>query len=290
MVWAGRQSPDADHERIAARAVRTCRVDAAGASMTPMDAKALVAVLALAAFWTAEHLLPATVAGRARAGHDLLNLALGALNVVSGVALAVFVLPQPGRGGGLMGVLGSIGPGATVVALVLFDLWMYAWHRANHAIPFLWRFHRAHHSDTALDSTSAVRFHPGEGALSVLARLPVAWALGMGIEHLVLYESILFPVVVFHHSNVGLPVRLERVLRMLIVTPPIHRVHHSPLRIETDSNFGSVLTVWDRLARSLRAPSHAVPRFGLDQLADRSWHSPVGLLSTPFRWAGGRVG
>lgn len=251
--------------------------------MIPAAAKSIAAAVALGACWALERAAPATRAGRAGIGHDLRNLGLGALNVGLGLVLAAFVLPGPSGAGGLSGALGLVGVEATVVALVLFDLWMYAWHRANHLLPFLWRFHRLHHSDPSLDSTSAVRFHPGEAAISAVARVPVAWVLGMSGAQLALYEAILLPVIVFHHSNVRLPAGIDRAARVLVVTPRLHRVHHSPVREETDSNYGSVLTVWDRVARSFRRPAPREPRFGLDGLSDASWQSLGGMLATPFR-------
>lgn len=254
--------------------------------MIPASAKSIAAAIALAVCWAGERAAPGTRAGRADVRHDLRNLGLGALNVGLGLVLAAFVLPSPRGTGGLVGALGLVGTEATVVALVLFDLWMYAWHRANHRVPFLWRFHRVHHSDPALDSTSAVRFHPGEAVLSAVARVPVAWALGMTVAHLALYEAILLPVIIFHHGNIRLPAGIDRMARILVVTPRLHRVHHSPLRPETDSNYGSVLTVWDRVARSFQPPTSNEPRFGLDGLTAPSWQSLGGLLTTPFRHHG----
>jgi sterol desaturase/sphingolipid hydroxylase (fatty acid hydroxylase superfamily) len=141
---------------------------------------------------------------------------------------------------------------AVGVALVALDGWMYVWHRANHALPWLWRFHRLHHGDRAMDATTTVRFHPVEIAISTLLRLAVLPILGLRIEHLLIYEVILFPVILFHHSNIRFPEKADRLMRAVLVTPAMHRVHHSQRQIETDSNYGSVLSIWDRLGRSFR--------------------------------------
>ncbi len=160
------------------------------------------------------------------------------------------------------------------MALVLFDFWMYVWHRANHAVPLLWRFHRLHHGDSELDATTGLRFHPGEILLSGIARMLVVPLLGMSVWDLVLYESILLPVVVFHHSNVRLPRFLDYGLLALIVTPAMHRVHHSRWRPETDSNYASILPCWDVLLGTfrLRSDAHTI-RPGLETWAEPAWQT-----------------
>src|SRR5215813_5385924 len=118
-------------------------------------------------------------------------------------------------------------------AILLFDAWMYLWHRANHQLDFLWRFHRVHHSDPEMDVTTAIRFHAGEILISSALRLAVIPLLGITNRQLLVYEMLLLPVILFHHSNVLIPERLDAILRLVIVTPAIHRVHHSRLRAET---------------------------------------------------------
>jgi sterol desaturase/sphingolipid hydroxylase (fatty acid hydroxylase superfamily) len=139
---------------------------------------------------------------------------------------------------------------ALAIDLVLLDLWAYAWHRANHKWPWLWRFHRVHHLDEFLDATSAVRFHPGEVLISALARAPLIIAADISIASILLYDGLLLAAALFHHSNVRLPAALERALRPLIVTPSHHWVHHHAVRADTDSNYGALLTLWDWLFRS----------------------------------------
>ncbi len=178
----------------------------------------------------------------------------------------------------------ALPPWARVLgAIVLLDAWLYWWHRLNHRVPFLWRFHRVHHSDARMDVTTASRFHLGEVVLSHALRIPVILLLGARAWEMVLYETLLFAVVQFHHANIGLPEWLDRPLRCLVVTPAIHKVHHSRLRPETDSNYSSLCSVWDRLFRSLRLRAH--PReiqFGLEAFDAPPHQTVPGLLKTPL--------
>ncbi len=170
-----------------------------------------------------------------------------------------------------------------VISLLVFDFWTYWWHRFNHRIPFLWRFHRMHHSDPEMDVTTANRFHVGEIAMSSLLRVPLILMLGAPLWHLALYEALMFPIVQFHHANVGVPAWLDRALRIVIVTPAMHKVHHSRWQPETDSNYTSMLSLWDRLFGSfrLREDLRAI-RFGLDGFDADDRQSLPGLLATPL--------
>ena len=131
--------------------------------------------------------------------------------------------------------------------LLVLDLWIYLWHRANHRVPFLWRFHGVHHLDRFLDTTTAGRFHFGEVALSALVRTAPIILLGMTVESVVAFEALVLAAALFHHSNVRLPAQVERALSWLVVTPSIHWVHHHAVRRDTDSNYATVLSVWDHL-------------------------------------------
>lgn len=169
-----------------------------------------------------------------------------------------------------------------VVGFVVFDLWMYLWHRANHSIRWLWRFHRVHHSDPAMDVTTALRFHLGEMILSTLLRLAVIPLLGITLGDLVLYELILQPVIYFHHSNVALPEGWDRVMRGVAVSPNMHRVHHSDTPMETNSNYASIFSFWDRLGCTYRRRDVRTIGYGLKEFRQPQWHTLVGLLRTPL--------
>lgn len=169
-----------------------------------------------------------------------------------------------------------------IIAILLFDAWTYYWHRINHRIPFLWRFHRVHHSDPHMDVTTANRFHTGEIVMSSVLRIPLIILLGASIEQLALYELLMFAVVQFHHANISVSAKWDRILRLFIVTPYMHKVHHSRWQPETDSNYASLLSIWDRIFRSFRMNEKPESlRLGLDEFDAPSDQTFPGLLKTP---------
>ena len=137
------------------------------------------------------------------------------------------------------------------VGFLLMDLSFYYWHLANHKVPLLWRFHNVHHIDGDLDVSTAFRFHFGEVAMSAGFRIIQILLLGVSGWTYAIYEVVFQANTMFHHSNVRLPIRLERVLNKVLVTPRMHGVHHSQVEGETNSNFSTVFSCWDRLHRSL---------------------------------------
>lgn len=148
---------------------------------------------------------------------------------------------------GLFNLAGLEGAANMVASVVAMDLVFYGVHRANHAVPVLWRFHRAHHSDLDLDVTTAFRFHPGEVLVSALIKLPVIWALGVSPLGLVSFEIGLLAAAQFQHSNLRVPEPYETIVRRILVTPNMHRIHHSTVRGEHNSNFSTIFSIWDRL-------------------------------------------
>lgn len=183
---------------------------------------------------------------------------------------------------GLLNLLALSNPIRIMLALILLDGWMYVWHRANHLVPLLWRFHRMHHSDRNMDVTTATRFHFGEQVLSSLLRLGLIPLLGIQVWNLVVYDTVVLCVIMFHHADISLS-RWDRWLRYLIVTPDMHKVHHSDWQPETDSNFSTVLSIWDRMAMTFRMrtePKTIV--FGLKEFTDSSWQTWFGMWKTPF--------
>lgn len=137
-------------------------------------------------------------------------------------------------------------------ACVLLDYTLYVWHVLTHRVPFLWRFHLVHHVDLDLDASTALRFHFAELALSVPWRAGQIVLLGVSPLSLSVWQTLLFLSILFHHSNVELPAELEGRLNRLVVTPRMHGIHHSAVKDETDSNWSSGLTVWDRLHGTLK--------------------------------------
>lgn len=173
-----------------------------------------------------------------------------------------------------------------IVAILLLDFWTYWWHRLNHRIPFLWRFHSVHHTDPKMDVTTASRFHFGEIILSSILRIPVLLLIGAEIWQLAIYEAMLFAVVQFHHANIVLPDWLDRFLRIVIVTPAMHKIHHSRIQKETDSNYTSLFSWSDRVFGSFRLREGQEDmrgiNFGLDDHDSAEKQSVWGMLKTPF--------
>lgn len=156
-------------------------------------------------------------------------------------------------GTGLLEVAGAPEWLAWLLSLVALDLAIYAQHRAFHSVPLLWRLHALHHADRDLDASSGVRFHPGEIVASLLWKVAVVWLLGAPAAAVVLYEALLACASVATHANLELPAGLERAARVALVTPDLHRVHHSVHLDESGSNFAAVTPLWDRLFGSFRA-------------------------------------
>jgi len=253
-----------------------------------MDLKPILIFCALAMIYVCEGLFPHFPGRIARAKHAFPHVVTALLNglltrlFLTGMTITVMDWAAA-REFGLRGVLGISGMARTVLALVLFDLWMYVWHRANHRIAFLWRFHRAHHSDIAMDTTTALRFHPGELILSSCIRLPVLVLINMSFSELVLFEVLLNLSTLFHHSNLAIPRTWDRRLSLVLVTPDMHRVHHSVERQETNSNFTSLLSLWDRLAHTFRTREDTGNiRLGLPLFREEKYQHLAGFLVTPF--------
>lgn len=134
-----------------------------------------------------------------------------------------------------------------IIAFVVLDFVIWGQHVVTHKVPFLWRIHRVHHSDHDLDATSAVRFHPVEIVLSIFVKALAVILLGAPVMLVVIFEAFVNGSALFNHANFKLPLGFDRVLRLFLVTPDMHRVHHSVINVETDSNYGFALSIWDRL-------------------------------------------
>lgn len=234
---------------------------------------------------------PLTVAKPAR---WLNNLGLVALNTLvlrllfpaAAVGMAVYAAEHQW---GLFNLLPLPVPLALILSIVLLDLVIWTQHLVVHAVPLLWKLHRVHHADLDYDITTGIRFHPIEIVLSMLIKFAAISLLGPPIMAVFLFEAILNGMAVFNHANVSLPPRLDRVLRRVIVTPDMHRVHHSVERDETDSNYGFNLSIWDRLFRTYREQPRAghdamiigIPAFREPGVVNRL----PGMLALPFRTA-----
>ncbi|WP_445367161.1 sterol desaturase family protein [Methylomonas sp. BW4-1] len=172
------------------------------------------------------------------------------------------------------------------LSLLLLDLAIYAQHIAAHRWRWFWRLHQVHHSDMDFDTTTAVRFHPLEIMLSMLYKVALVVLLGADPFAVIAFEVILNGCALFNHGNVGLPPAVERGLRYLIVTPDMHRIHHSAFQPETDSNYGFSLSCWDRLFKTYCPQAREAQTgmmIGLSEFRDSAQLGFVGLLALPFR-------
>lgn len=217
---------------------------------------------------------------------------LGLVAVDTGILRLVFPLAAVGaaltanaRGWGLFNTIEAPPWLAVAITLIALDLAIYAQHVAFHKIPLLWRLHRVHHTDTALDATTGLRFHPIEIIASMLFKIALVFALGAPALAVVAFEVLLNALAMFNHANVYLPPRVDRALRRLIVTPDMHRVHHSIHRDETDSNYGFNLSIWDRLFGTYRAQprdGHEAMALGIDAFRAPTDGALIRLLIQPF--------
>jgi len=192
--------------------------------------------------------------GAARVGRNLaIGLLAGATTAASEWPIVAPVQRLAERRGlGLLRWLPLPRALRVVVGFLLLDYTLYLWHRLNHRAPFLWKFHAVHHLDLDLDSTTGLRFHFGELTLAAWFRAAQILLLGVDRETLRAWQQLLVLSVVFHHSNLQLPIAIERRLVNVIVTPRMHGIHHSIRGEEVDANYSSLLSVWDRLHRSLK--------------------------------------
>jgi sterol desaturase/sphingolipid hydroxylase (fatty acid hydroxylase superfamily) len=171
-----------------------------------------------------------------------------------------------------------------VLGFLLLDYTLYLWHRMNHEAPLLWRFHAVHHVDLDLDSTTGLRFHFGELAMAALFRAAQVLLIGVDRGTLRLWQQMLVASVVFHHSNLELAVDLERNLNAILVTPRMHGIHHSTRSDETNSNYSSLLSCWDRLHGSLRLDvPQATVTIGVDGFSRPEQVTLERSLTLPFR-------
>ncbi len=246
-----------------------------------------LALLGLAAAMLWERARPFRGARRRRLRHDASNLSLWLTNalflqLVFGAAAVGTALLAQRSGLGLLHYSALPFLVELALTLLVLDLATYSLHRLYHAVPILWRVHLVHHSDADLDTTTAVRFHPLEVGLSTCARLGLVLALGATPLGVIVYEALLLLASQLQHANVRLTARIDRPLRSLVITPNLHRIHHSVQRSELDSNYGTVLSCWDRIFRSYRSrPDVERIRVGLPGFDARS-PSLLGLLAMPF--------
>ena len=219
------------------------------------------------------------------AGLDTLLVRLMAQLTVP-IAAVSTALYAEAKGWGLLNMLDLPFALEAVLVVAVLDFAIYLQHVASHKIPLLWRIHAMHHSDVDFDVTTAIRFHPIEIALSMLYKCLLVLILGPAAGAVVIFEIILNGSAMFNHANLNLPPWLDRVLRTFLVTPDMHRVHHSTERHETDSNYGFALSFWDRMFATYKDQPELGHRDMQIGLPNYQSESPTGLswsLALPFQ-------
>jgi len=169
------------------------------------------------------------------------------LGLVCGACACTVARWAASHGIGLLNTVAAPTWFGVLITIVALDLTSYVWHRANHRVPFLWRFHQVHHSDPNFTVSTGVRFHPGELLLSFPLRLTAVALLGASAEAVVLFEAVFTVANLVEHGDIDLPARFERLVGHTFVTPALHRRHHTKVRPHRDTNFGTILSIWDRL-------------------------------------------
>ena len=255
---------------------------------------AFAGAFATVAVWEAVHpRRRRAFARKARWPHNLGLLGIDILAsrlIAPGAAVAVAVVAESGNWG-LLHTFASPAWAEIAIAVILLDVAIYFQHVMFHAVPTLWRLHRVHHADLDFDVTTGIRFHPLEILLSTLIKCAAVAAIGAPAVAVLLFEVLLNATSVFNHANASLPPGVERWLRWLVVTPDMHRVHHSIRYDESSSNFGFNVPWWDRLFGTYKnepAAGHDAMIIGVDAFRNREERRLSRLLLQPFRSTPGR--
>lgn len=239
-------------------------------------------------FWL-EGLFPHLVRQINRIQHAFSNVLIALIAAGINVTFMVLLTEKAmawhkAHGFGVLNQIDFSGIFMIVLAVVLFDLWMYIWHRFNHQVHPLWLLHRAHHNDINMDVTTALRFHPMEIIISSILNIGIVVLLGMNLTQFLVYNIVLQVIIFFHHSNIGLPENWDRLLRSIVVTPNMHRVHHSLKDFETNSNYSSIFSFWDRIFVTFKKRGDTKTiTYGLPYFREDRWQHLRGFLLLPFQ-------
>lgn len=246
-------------------------------------------VFVLMALWERGAPMRVLVASRPR--RWLTNWSISVIDAVMvrllfGAAAVGAALDAAGSGIGLFNRIDLPHWIEVAVCFVFLDFAIWLQHLVTHKVPILWRLHRVHHVDRDIDVTTAIRFHPVEIALSMALKIGIVYALGIPVAAVILFEVVLNGAAMFNHANIRIPPAADRWLRLIVVTPDMHRVHHSVLRREHDANYGFNLSIWDRLFRTYVAQpeaGHQGMTIGLRGHQDEAPTRLAWSLAFPFR-------
>ncbi len=200
--------------------------------------------------------------------HDFGNVLIGALNLSivfsGGYFLELLLIVCHAHHFGVLNLFFLPFVLNIILQVILADLVMYWWHRINHLLPILWRFHRFHHTDQKMNTTTTLRFHPVEQVASSMMKLALFPLLGFTTTGVLVYGFLFFPVILVHHSNIKVSEKIDSFYRKVFISPLMHRIHHSKIKMETDSNYGSVFPVWDIIFKSYVKKPRGGIEFGVD--------------------------
>lgn len=246
-------------------------------------------VFAVFAVW--EMLAPRRISSYSKSVRWANNLSIALANIIFTrilVPVTLLYIATVAESGniGLLNVI-KLPPVASIIfAVLLLDLAIYIQHFIFHKVPFLWCLHRMHHADLDFDVTTGIRFHPLEMIISLAIKMTVVLAIGAPVVAVFLFEVLLNATSLFNHANIKIPKSVEKILRLIVVTPDMHRVHHSIIRTETDSNFGFNLPWWDFLFKTYRAQpklGHIDMQIGIESFREQRELWIDRLLLQPFR-------
>ena len=259
-----------------------------GRDRTLMIAGGTLLGLAALALFVGEKKRPLRKATQAEPGRSLTNIALGALSMATVALIEAPVTKALAeraerKRGGLVQILPLPPWARDAAAVLLMDYTIYLWHIATHKVPFLWRFHLVHHVDLDLDTTTALRFHAADMAISTPYRAIQVALIGVSPRALQMWQGWFFFSILFHHSNLALPQWFERILARFVTTPRMHGIHHSAAQDETNSNWSSGFAVWDHLHGSFRLDvPQAEIRIGVPAYREPNELGIVDSLAMPF--------
>jgi sterol desaturase/sphingolipid hydroxylase (fatty acid hydroxylase superfamily) len=249
--------------------------------------RALILSGGIAIFWLIEGGIPLVRFGYNKWKHAGINLFFTLTTVVINFAFAIVIVKASDwsvqNQMGLLPLIGLAGWGQLIIGLMLLDLvGAYSIHWIEHKIKVLWKFHMVHHADTMVDTTTANRHHPGESVFRAIFTLLGVLICGAPMWLVMLYQSMSALLSQFNHANIRLPKGLDRAISFLIVSPDMHKIHHHVERPQTDSNYGNIFSIWDRLFGTFNYTPIEQIRFGLDVLPDEKAGSYGFQLGVPF--------
>lgn len=199
--------------------------------------------------------------------HNLINFGYGILNLAltfwAGFYFGKYLDFAAEKNIGLLNQIAIRVVVKFAIAFLIADIIMYWWHRFNHTIPFLWRFHSFHHKDEQMNATTAVRFHVMELFYSFIFQMILYPLFGIGSMMVIAFSTIHFSMLIFHHSNIYLPAKIDKIVRLFITSPGMHRIHHSDKWEETNSNYTSILSCWDWAFGSYIQSAKGEIKFGM---------------------------